>query len=267
MSTAPSPPAPTVHRWDATWRSFAAVQGGVVVGALLSSALACVQDHGRPGQEVRVRTAATHLLAPVVPDADLEVRSVPERLGATSSIRVEARQAGVLCAVAQVLLSSSPAGAPAEGPVPVPELPADAVGPAVAEELVLPVAYVPMSQHLEFRVVGTGRPLAGGSEPRLTVWCRVRASAGVTDPLVALGLVVDALPPSLFAVRTEPAALPTVELTMHLVGPPPPVGAWVRVDQRTAWSDGWSCVDEADLHDEQGRLVATARQSRRLPRG
>ncbi|KQS65835.1 thioesterase family protein [Modestobacter sp. Leaf380] len=262
----PTVDALTTHRWDPTWRSFTAVQGGLVVGTVLQAARDLVARQGPPGREVLVRTAATHLLAPVVPDVALVVQAVADRVAATSSIRVEARQGDVLCAVSQVLVSSA-AGAATVGPVPVPTLPVGWVVPSHAEELVLPVDFVPMSQHADFRAVGSGRPLTGGAEPRLTMWTRLRPSAGVTDPLVALGVLVDVLPPSLFAVTTAPVGLPTVELTLHLVGEPPPVGAWVRVDQVVAWSDGWACVDEAALHDEAGRLVASARQTRRLPRG
>ena len=58
--------------------------------------------------------------------------------------------------------------------------------------------------------------------------------------------------------------MPTVELTAHLAGSPPPPGAWVRVDQRTVWADDAVAVDDVELRALDGSLVARGRQTRRL---
>lgn len=121
---------------------------------------------------------------------------------------------------------------------------------------------MPIAEHTEIRALGPSRPLAGGPEPRLHAWVRMR---GGLPPLVQLGVLLDALPPSLFAVRTVPAAMPTVELTAHLAGEPPETGTWVRVDQRTVWVDADVAVDDVELRAVDGSLVARGRQTRRLP--
>ena len=79
-------------------------------------------------------------------------------------------------------------------------------------------------------------------------------------------MVADALPPSRYATLTTPAVLPTVELTLHLVRAVPAVGGWLRVDQWTSWQDAHVAIDDAVLHDGQGRLVARVRQTRRVLR-
>lgn len=226
--------------FDADWCSFAGVQGGLLVGELLDAA----------GATPRAVTA--HLLRPVAPGVPVHLSAAPDRTGRTGSVRTTLTQGGRTAAVAQVLTAATPHGA---GPrVEVGE-PADGVPFALPREL------VPVADHLEIRALGRSRPLAGGDEPRLTAWVRVH---GAPTPLTALGVLADALPPSLFAVWTAPRPLPTVELTAHLAGPVPEPGAWVRIDQRTSWADEDYCVDDAELHAADGTLLARARQTRRM---
>ncbi|MGY1672077.1 hypothetical protein [Geodermatophilus sp. SYSU D00710] len=238
-------PAPgRVLTFDPSWRSFTHVQGGLVVGHLLAAAADLTG--------AAPRAVAAHLLAGVEPATEAHVEAVADRAGTTGSVRATLDQGGRVAAVAQVLTLARPVrpGAPA----PVPAV-ADGVPFALPREL------VPFAEHLSVRALGTTRPLAGGDEPRLTAWARID---GDLEPLVQLGVLIDALPPSLFAVRTTPLAVPTVELTAHLAGPPPAPGAWVLVDQVTTWVDDDVAVDDAELRAEDGSLVARARQTRRL---
>lgn len=232
-----------------SWRSFSSTQGGLVVGHLLAAAA------GLTGAAPRAVTA--HLLGGVTADVEALVTADADRTGRTGSVRSELRQDGVLRAVAQVLTSGVE-------PVPVTETGPLPAAPRVedGEPFELPRDFVPVGEHTEIRALGAARPLAGGSEPRLHAWVRIRGAE--LEPLVQLGVLLDALPPSLFAVRTVPAAMPTVELSAHLAGPPPPSGAWVRVDQRTVWADGEVAVDDVELRRTDGSLVARGRQTRRL---
>lgn len=232
-----------------SWRSFTSTQGGLVVGHLLAAAA------GVAGSPPRAVTA--HLLGGVVPDVEAVVTAAADRTGRTGSVRGELRQDGALRAVAQVLTSTGAAAPVTEtGPPPA--------GPGLedGEPFELPRDHVPVGEHTEIRALGAARPLGGGEEPRLHAWVRIRGAE--LEPLVQLGVLLDALPPSLFAVRTVPAAMPTVELSAHLAGPPPPAGEWVRVDQRTAWSDADVAVDDVELRALDGSLVARGRQTRRL---
>ncbi|SDD41268.1 Acyl-CoA thioesterase [Geodermatophilus telluris] len=241
------PPA-RVLSFDPTWRSFTSTQGGLVVGSLLAAAAAAT---GSPP-----RTVTAHLLAAVVADTEAAVEVVPDRTGTTGSVRATLSQEGRVRAVAQVLTLARPSSPVSEAVPPVP-------GPTVREGVpfALPRDFVPVAEHTEIRALGTSRPLAGGPEPRLHAWVRVD---GGLEPLVQLGVLADALPPALFAVRTTPAVMPTVELTAHLAGPLPASGDWVRVDQRLAWTDADLAVDDAELRTVDGALVARVRQTRRL---
>ncbi|MGY1813812.1 thioesterase family protein [Blastococcus sp. SYSU D00820] len=234
-------------RMGPSWRSFAGIQGGVVVGRLMAEAAAAT---GRPP-----RVVTAHLLRSVAPDVDTVLAALPDRAGTTGSVRVELRQQGALAAVAQVLTLGRPASPVVEAPAG--ELPAVEDG----EPFALPAELVPIAEHTEIRALGTARPLAGGPEPRLHAWVRIHDEP---DPLVRLGALLDALPPSLFAIWRAPVPVPTVELTAHLAGEPPAAGEWVRIDQRTTWRDADLAVDDAELRDVAGRLVARVRQTRRL---
>lgn len=235
--------------FDPTWRSFTSTQGGLVIGHLLDAA---AESSG-----AAPRAVTAHLLGGVAPDVEAEVAAVADRTGRTGSVRGELRQDGALRAVAQVLTSAGPVSTVREfGPgEPLPRL-------EDGEPFELPRDYVPVAEHTEIRALGSTRPLGGGAEPRLHAWVRIRGAE--LAPLVQLGVLLDALPPSLFAVRTVPAAMPTVELTAHLAGSPPPPGAWVRVDQRMVWADDAVAVDDVELRALDGSLVARGRQTRRL---
>ena len=237
--------AGTSVRIGPSWRSFAGIQGGMVVGQLLAAASS--------GRSPRAVTA--HLLRSVVPDVDAVLTTTADRTGTAGSVRAELRQDDALCAVAQVLTLDRPAS-----PV-VERVPGDLPRVEDGEPFELPRELVPIAEHLEIRALGPERPLAGGPDPRLHAWVRIH---GQPDPLVRLGVLLDALPPSLFAVWRAPLPAPTVELTAHLTTAPPAEGEWVRIDQRTTWYDADLAVDDAELRDVEGRLVARVRQTRRL---
>jgi hypothetical protein len=65
---------------------------------------------------------------------------------------------------------------------------------------------------------------------------------------------------------SEPVVIPTVEFTVHYDAAQP-AGEWFFIEQRTTWSTGSSCVDEAELRTTDGALVAQPRQLRRLVPG
>ena len=246
-----------------SWRSFAAVQGGLVAGYMLQAAADLVA--GSP------RTFSTHFLGPVIPGTPVSTEVLPDRTAGTSSYRVEMRQGGTLVAVAQglqVRARSGPDRAPTQtyrAPGAAADLAAVTGAPGVGRPFAPPVDFVPVSQHLEMRMLDDQRPASGG-EPELNAWVRVRPASARWTPLVQLCLLADALPPSAFVLLPEPVALPTVELTVHLARTPPAAGAWLRIRQRMTWLDDEVAVDDAVMHDERGRLTAVVRQTRRTVR-
>lgn len=252
--------APGTWTFDDSWRAFAGLEGGIALGALAEAAHRTTTEHVRPGSGVVVRTVQAHFLRPVDTGEHFTVLAHPWRTGGTTSLQLRTEQRGEPRVVGQALVGAVPGPDDVRPVRPLPDTPDD------GEAFALPVDFVPVGQHVEIRAVGPGRPLAGGTDPRLAAWLRVREPAAIPDPHLAIGLLVDVLPPSLYAVATAPTIMPTVELTVHLHGAPPASGAWLRLEQWTDLVDGYGCVDEAVLHDEHGRTVARARQTRRIVR-
>ncbi|MBB3675171.1 acyl-CoA thioesterase domain-containing protein [Modestobacter versicolor] len=239
-----------VLQFEPSWRSFSSIQGGLLVGHLLDAAA------GLTG--AAPRSVSAHLLGPVRAGAEVGVAAAVDRPGRTASVRSELHQDGGLRAVARTLTVAVPVS-----PVVTPGPPVAVGRPEDGEPFALPRDLVPIADHTEIRALGADRPLAGGGDPRLCAWVRVN---GDLAPLVRLGVLFDALPPSLFAVRTTPLPMATVELTAHLAAAAPGPADWVRIDQWTTWHDADVAVDDAELRAEGGALLARVRQTRRVPR-
>ena len=231
-------------------RSWAGVHGGLVVGALLDVA---AQATGRVALAV-----TAHLHAAVDPgQASLTARAVSTGRAVTSV--TAALEQGRRRATASVVLVApdEPARHWEAGHRDVATVPA----PEEADRLTGMEEVVPVARYFDIRPVREARPLAGGEVPELTAW--VRLLPGAAYRAAVAPVLLDALAPSLYAVGTAPLSIPTVEFTVHLT-PSVPVDEWLLVDQRTTWSTGSFCVDEADLVDRTGRLIAQARQLRRI---
>jgi len=247
---------------DASWTSFAGVQGGLVIGAAVDAARAATGRHPR---------SASALMMRAVQPGELTLDSGVLRTGrGTSAVSVHGHTTGGgLALVGSVLLSTEPAaGAPdAQGVGP-----GDLATPAglfttptsAGDEDLLPQQFVPFAQHLEYRPVGATYPMAGGSEALLACWVRVRHGAAPMSRSTVTAVLLDALPPSVMATRTTPVYAATADMSLHLAGPGLAAGEWGRLVQRAHWSDEHTSVDDAVLRDETGRLVAVSRQTRRM---
>ncbi|MEE3852196.1 thioesterase family protein [Gordonia sp. LSe1-13] len=127
----------------------------------------------------------------------------------------------------------------------------------------IPPEIVPMGGHLDLRPVDGPLPLTGAAEPRMRAW--ITTLRPMTVDAAYLALLADCLPPALFPTLTAPVAVPTVSLSMHVAAPPEnssPAPILVQT-HNISTSGGWS-VDDTTLRDERGRLLAAARQSRRV---
>jgi len=240
-------------RFSASTLSWDGVHGGTVIGAVLRAAASAVG-----GVPVSVTAGLHRPVAAGTAAIDL----VERRGGRTApSVRVEVRQDDVL-ATGSVLLRTDevPAGQQA-WPWRRPEGSALAADPEQLEPLQLPVELVPFGQHVDIRPLGSARPLAWGAVPELTAWVRLVAPTSY-EPAVG-AVLLDALAPSLYAVRTDPVPIPTVEMTAHLLVPSD-VPEWLFVEQRTTWASASLCLDDAVLWAPDGRVVAQARQVRRI---
>ncbi|MFH5227363.1 acyl-CoA thioesterase [Antrihabitans spumae] len=235
--------------FDATWLGFGGVHGGLLLAALAEAAA----DHVG---SIPIGISA-HMYAPVQP-GEVEIAVDVIRAGRTGSVSatIEGR------ATALVRTSREPFGNrtwPSSNSV------AAAEHPEQLEPLVLPVDFVPFSQYVDIRPVNAARPFAGGHEPEFIVWIRLRENFGLTEQGRA-AVLLDALPPGLFATMTSPVLIPTIEMTAHFAPTSNSGSDWYYLRHRTACSTADLSVDETELFTATGELAAQARQLRRIVR-
>ncbi|MPY95719.1 MAG: thioesterase family protein [Acidimicrobiia bacterium] len=233
------------------WWSWAGAQGGVVIAHCLAAMAMAV---GAP--EARPRSVTAHLLRPVREPLSLDA-AVLRRGRAVTTASVAGRAGGR--SALSALATFGPAGT---GPrVAAPTAPA-VERPEACPVFQLPVDFVPIGQHVEVRPASDARPLAEGPVPELLAWLRL-----VDDrPLepTALAILLDALPPGLFATFAASMAVPTVDFTAHF-SPRAARGAspgWALARLATVDAgEGWA-IDDSELWSQDGHRLAVARQSR-----
>lgn len=261
--TIEGPRGATTITVDRSWWSEAGAHGGYLAAAALTAMRARLGSHADPGTRRPVRALTTRFLTPV-DDRPLDLTADVERAGrGASAASVSGEQDGAVVVLGSAIFGSSRPGEPRHDGVPAPTVPAA----GDCAELTLPVRLAAYARHLEIRPATPARPLGGGDRAELVAWMRF------TDgrPLDAEAVVVltDAMPPALFALWTEPRPVPTAELTVHfgdaLDEGPADDWALVRIRGEHAGS-GWA-VDDSVVWAADGRLLAMARQARRILAG
>jgi acyl-CoA thioesterase len=104
---------------------------------------------------------------------------------------------------------------------------------------------------------------APSGEPRVRGWFRV--ADGQPIDTIALGLAVDAFPPTVFNARLPVAWVPTIELTAHIRARP--AQGWLRCAFSTRFVTGGFLEEDGEVWDATGHLVAQSRQLALVPRG
>ncbi|WP_054812492.1 acyl-CoA thioesterase [Nocardia arizonensis] len=245
------------HHWratvDHTWRGWTGPHGGVIAALAVEVAARTVSD-------VPVRALDLRFLGRPR-DGAVTLRAEHHPVGrSTHVVDVRLTQDEQAIATAAVTLGRTAATVvPDRSARLAPAVPA----PEGCETFQLPPQIVPVGAHFEIRPAAGPLPLTGSAEPWMTAWIGLVPALPVDAP--ALAVLADALPPAIFPTLTAPVAVPTVNLSMYLHRDDfDPLGRRALV--RTAnigTASGWS-VDETDIWDERGRLLATARQSRRV---
>lgn len=236
---------------DRSWWSWAGPHGGLLGALLLRGARSLSRDREPRALSVQF------LAAP--PEGPVEVSAAVLRTGGSSVVtRADLRIPGGELAATAVLTSGGAATRPTGSYQAV--LPPLAPVPADCAPLDIPADSVPFAGHFFYRLVGAA-PLSNGERAELTAWVRLRRD----EPYDAAALVVltDVLPPALYGLTASPVPVPTVDLQVALAGGPA-VSGWVltRIATRTA-GDGW-CLDDSEVWAPDGRLLAQARQVRRV---
>ncbi len=76
---------------------------------------------------------------------------------------------------------------------------------------------------------------------------------------------LDALTPGLFFTSRPPKFVPTIDFSVHFApGAELDRHAWHYVQQRTVWATEEFCVEESQLFNADGKLLAQGRQARRV---
>jgi acyl-CoA thioesterase len=237
------------------WSVSAGVNGGIVSAILARAALDEVSDPQRP-----LRSFSAHFLRPVQPGpAELEVTR--EREGRTlTTLTVGMSQEGRTVALALVACGAARAQtlfdtAQAPQVPPAQEVPAIGGDPSQAPEVF---------SRFEFRpVFGPGLPgLPGEPDDGVALaggWIEPREKGPLDAPTACA--LLDAWWPAGFAALGEPAALPTVDLTVHIRRPLPNAATGpvlVRFKSRLL-TDGY-VEEDGELWSADGLLLAQSRQ-------
>ncbi|RVW06707.1 thioesterase family protein [Rhodococcus spongiicola] len=245
--------------FDSSWLGFGGLHGGLVVASML---------HAASAETTATPVAVTaHFTRPVEP-GPLDVRVDVEHGGKTPSVRASLADS----ASALVRLTRDTGGDARSWPVGTFDI--GGADPEQLPPLEIPVDFVPFSRYLDIRPINAARPFAGGTDPEFEVWIRLLSSIEFSEQGRA-AVLLDALPPGLFATLDRVVAIPTVEFSAYF----PPVSPsglstddrhasvdeqWHHLRHRTVWATDGLCVDESELRTSTGRLVGQARQLRRI---
>lgn len=231
---------------DRSWWSWAGPQGGFVAGLCLNAAVPLLGEGRVP------RSLHALFLAPAA-EGTLAMDATLVREGGSSA---------VVAVTAGDALRVHVVGGRPRGDAVLPAEPAPAVpGPEECDDTPLPVDFVPFSQHFAWRFATGARPFTSGPDAELLAWVRPRREAPIDA--AALVLLVDAMPPAVYAVASTPVAVPTVDLTVSFTDTPAATG-WVLLRIRTRSAAGGWCLDDSEVWDAEGRLLARGRQTRRV---
>ncbi|TQC42686.1 thioesterase family protein [Rhodococcus sp. WS4] len=241
---------------DASWRTWSGPQGGVV-GALCIEAAQGVA----PGLAVRVMDLR-FLGQPQL--GELRLNTSVFEVGRKSRIvDVTVVQSSRPVASATVTLGESSQRAAIR----------DCLAPAVPSTTALedsavfeiPRDLLPFGQHAEIRSTGGALPGDEAAEARMQAWVSIIPSFPLTAS--SLSIVADTMPPAIFATLTAPIPIATVAMSMHLTDDSSSsTGSHILVDTwNVSLSGGWA-IEDSEMRDDTGRLLATSRQSRKVLR-
>ena len=241
-------------RIDPGWWIERGPNGGYVAALVLRAVVAEVGDAER-----RTRSFTIHYLSPPA-EGPVEVQVTVERQGRSlTSASARLVQDGRLLAIAVGAFSTSRPSVEFN----------DLVMPDVAppEELVSsdPALGPVMRQRYEQRWAVGPLPFSGGGEAVAGGWIRL-APAEHGDPSpplddVTLVAMADAWMPPIFSRLSTPAAVPTVDLTVHLRGPiPAEQDDWVLVVFRSSVASDGFIEEDGELWSRDGTLLAQSRQ-------
>ncbi|HEY3262679.1 MAG TPA: thioesterase family protein [Pseudonocardiaceae bacterium] len=257
---APTERAPTARRAvvaDRSWWSEVGAHGGYLASVALAASRAALT--AQLGSELPVRSLTTYYLK-VVDDRPfmLDANVTPAGRSA-GAVTITGSRDGTALLAGSAVFGASRSGPREEGHPP-PSVPS----PDAAESIALRDELAPFARRLEIRAASAARPLAsGGDVAELVGWIRFRDDRPLDAEAVTV--LTDSLPPGLFARWTDPLPVPTADLTVHFTDALESAAAgWALVRIRTAHAgSGWA-IDDSEVWNADGQLLALARQTRRI---
>ncbi len=239
-------------RVDRSWRGWTGPHGGVIAALLIEVARAAAAE------PLPVRAVDLRFLGR--PTEDLLTFRVAEHAVGRSTVVLEvyADQGGNPVAGASVTLGRTVASDVADYTgAPAPRVP----DPESCAPFALPPEIVPASAHFTIRPAAGPLPLTAAEEPMMCAW--IGLVPELPANAAALAILADALPPAVFPTLRAPVAIPTVTLSMHLHEAPTGDFPVLVRTANASTGGGWS-VDDTSISDRNGRLLASARQTRRV---
>ncbi|WP_433191653.1 acyl-CoA thioesterase [Nocardia sp. CA-107356] len=239
---------------DKSWRGWTGPHGGVIAGLLVEVA------RRAGGGDLPVRAVDLRFLGRPA-DGVLTFRAIAHPVGrSTSVVEVMADQEGTSVASAAVTFGrTTPTQVPDLRPTTAPQVPA----PDDCVPFRLPPEIVPVGAHFEIRPAAGPLPLTGADEAWMCAW--ISLVPELATDAATLAVLADALPPAVFPTLSNPIAAPTVAFSMHLhtdLAGLTHQPVLVRATNAST-GGGWS-VDDIDIWDRGGALLASARQTRRV---
>lgn len=242
---------------DDGWQQGRGAFGGLVIGAMVRTALAVTNDPAR-----RVRSVSAELLGPVlVGEATLKVEPLRRGSG-VSAVRVRLLQAEApgrpldeLCQAVVVLAKDRPNTPTWQHRAP-PAMPDwRAIEPAPLEPPLAPV----FTQHFEFRVTGAP-PFSQAPTPTAQGFIRPKARGPIDAAVVAA--CADAWWPAAYAVFDAPRPTATIAYALELLIDPTTLDPDEPLlhDARSDVADGGYATEHRTLWTPSGRLVADNHQ-------
>jgi acyl-CoA thioesterase len=254
-------------RWSAfigaDWNINLNPNGGYAQAPLFRAMGAEVSDHGDPV------AATTHFLRPAVAGCDAEITVELLRAGRrTSTVRGTMSQQGKVRLESIATFADLGAQASTEWGLDIPAPAIASPQECLDRSTILQDVDLPLMSRVEVRIDpdstnpdGAGSPdgVGGGGAKGAAVvngWMRFRDDRPADS--LALTLMADCFPPSVFNVFGRVGWVPTIELTVHVRRRPAP--GWIQAQFTTADSFGATLIEDGVLWDDTGAVVAQARQ-------
>ncbi|WP_040778775.1 acyl-CoA thioesterase [Nocardia pneumoniae] len=239
-------------RVDQSWRGWTGPHGGVIAALLVEVACEAATD------PLPVRAVDLRFLGRPTEGA-LTFHATEHTVGrSTAVLEVRADQDGSPIAAAAVTLGRTLAtGVDDYAGEPAPEAP----GPEACAKFALPPEIVPVGAHFDIRPCTGPLPLTGADERMMCAW--IALVPPLPTNAATLAVLADALPPAVFPTLHAPVAVPTVAQSMYLHGEPAGQQPVLVRAENASTGGGWS-VDDISIWNQDGQLLASARQTRRV---